>query len=262
MKLICLCSGVGQRFYPLSIKYPKSLVPINGAPNIQNSIDFIMSSKLKSDIKEIIFAVDAFSSYEKRSDYNKMKLYLMNKYPRVLITTILSKYDPLEWNNCATMKVILNYLYDHNDQEELLVLEGDVYMKSSIVSSLNKYDYTHSALFCSNRSNEWVVSKDSDSPSKYVIDYSGTGLAMSGLSFITLKEVKYLTSRLSMITEEDKDNYWDEYFIKDINYPNRELINIDTNDSLLDYDTIDDLVSNKIMNTKELSELIGGLDNK
>lgn len=251
MKVIILCGGLGKRMEPLTLKYPKSLIPIklrNSEMSIlENNIRVLLNSGI--EISEIVIC--ASSDYFRRKDYidiiDKLELGLYGN--DLKISQVVN--DDFEHNNYLSMKKSLSYLMSGQVvRENILTLEGDVilkdeftnFLKSAIISCMTSY-------FCKYRNNEWVLYRD-DCKDYYEYVECSSGLAMAGATYLRFDCLKELLKGLQSV--KDKNTFWDEVlvhgkFIRNI---------IDSKDTIIECDTIKDLISNNLMTYKRISTLL------
>ena len=110
MKVCCLCSGLGTRLLPLSLKIHKSLIPVKSkycedkVPNIYNSVCVLRDILGDCDIYVVgtneYFKSDAWkpcSELLKESEFN--------------VTEIATKYDPNIYNNWTSLKTYLKIIH-------------------------------------------------------------------------------------------------------------------------------------------------------
>lgn len=262
--LILLCGGEGSRLKPLSDKYPKPSVPINGVPNIENTVrNFLTYSYAPVD--RIILA-SSQQTFDKLSED-----FLFN--PNIKLT--FEWIDPANrYNNFYTLfstlsspRLMYLRLVEASEvhEEDFVVVEGDVVITRDFFRDFNKSlkevnsrKSRNSLIYCTERNNEWVLSKDKG---KTVVSKNSNGLAMSGVSYVTLEDMQNIFLKMdSSDWSKCGDCFWDEFFVSVPGSPVSSVCNPDIypvkNDSLVEYDTIDDLISKGLMTEDEIRELI------
>ena len=109
MKGIILAAGKGTRLYPLTLKFPKPLLKINGETLLERNISFFHSNNIK-DITIITgYMHEAFDYYVEK--YNLKKV-------------VSTEY---EYKNSASS---LNLVRDILDDS--LIINGDIYIKENV----------------------------------------------------------------------------------------------------------------------------------
>lgn len=258
--LILLCGGEGSRLKPLSDKYPKPSVPINGVPNIENTVrNFLTYSYAPVDR---IFLASSLQTFDKLSED-----FLFNPN----IELIPEWIDPdSHYNNSYTLFSTLSnprLLYlslaeaFEIHEDDFIVVEGDVVVTKDFFSDFNKSlskASRNSLIYCTERNNEWVLGKDKD---KTVVSKNSNGLAMSGVSYVTSKDMQNIFLKMkSSDWSKCGDCFWDEFFVSVPGSPVSSVCNPDIypvkNSSLVEYDTIDDLISKGLMTEDEIRELL------
>lgn len=241
MKVCFLCSGLGSRMEPLTSKYHKSMVPVPyvyassaKVHNIKNSIDVI-----KDTFGSEISSVNVVGSHDYFNRYHGiLKLLSVNE--------IINDYDSHEYNNQMSVKLFLEQCWSDSEKEDIMIVEGDVYLTHGFTRLT--VDESKSNYYCEYRSNEWVFFKR-QSLNYYGIAKGFNGLAMAGVSIIRSHDIPKLVRELE---NSDKSEFWDEALIRsklDLNLVNAQ-------GSIMEYDTIQDLVSSKLLTEKEVASLL------
>lgn len=243
MRVIFLCSGLGERMKPLTNKYPKSMIPVPMSfnpkikvPGIINTAD-VLKRSFEDQISRmfVVCSPDYFAEY---SEY----LNSINSE----LSFIINDKDPSVYNNQSSLNCYFSTLLD--DGEDLMIVEGDIYLKKSFTSLVSKVDPDMSNYFCNYRYNEWVF-YNQHTYDFYKVAKGQNGLAMSGVSIIRNKDLKDLKLALK---EVNKDDFWDTALIN-----SRIKLNlINSRNSIVECDTISDLINNDLLTPFEIASLL------
>lgn len=242
MRICCLCSGLGERFKPLSDKVPKSLVRVPPSINSNHSGDKIPNLDNSLTVLETMFGEEVSGVYVVAShEY-------FDKIPDMIVHRVETPYDPHIYNNQSSVRALYEYIgKQHWADEDILFLEGDVYLGSDFVESVSQVNHDTSNYFCCYRDNEWVFVKRA-LDTCYDIVKGASGLAMAGVSIIHKKDLNLLYSE---IEKSVANEFWDEALIrcglKDLN-----LVEVKSR-SVVEYDTIQDLVSQGLATEEEVA---------
>lgn len=244
MKICCLCSGLGERFKPLSDKVPKSLVRVPPSVDTDHSGIKIPNLDNSLTVLETMFGKEISGVYVVASQE------YFDKIPDMIVHRVETPYDPHLYNNQSSVKALYEYVgKKHWADEDILFLEGDIYLNSNFTKLVSKINRETSNYFCSYRNNEWVFVKKSGN-SYYDIVKGEDGLAMAGVSIVHKKDLNKLISEIQ--TSKDSE-FWDESLIrcklKDLN-----LVN--TKNSVTEFDTVRDLVQAGLATEKEVAEYL------
>lgn len=251
MKLVILCSGEASRMRPLSYKYPKPLIPIEGKTNLESIIDSFAKS---SYIDETI----VISSNRKFFEQAQLSSE---------ITQLCATKKPSEFNNCYTMYDVLKYLQDNNSMEDLIVIEGDIRIDGDIAQFVT--DMIISGLDCSSkvfttyRTNEWVLYKDRSGQTTVSKNSDGWS-AMTGISYVSKQDAQRIFEVMDSYDEFhwdlSRDRFWDEFFVNSGYLSpcvcNPDIVKLPILDKPDEFDTIDDLISQDYLTEKEVLGLL------
>lgn len=255
MKLVLLCSGKGERLKPLSDKIPKSLVPINGEPNLLNTCKLFCSTNL---FDEVIVAGRNFEFFN-HDLYQKVRSYFYGpSSSSVRLYEVSCDCLPSNCNNCETLNFVFSKTTDplNRDLDSYVIVEGDIYIDKGFLdifkrSLSNPEERELSAVYCTYRKNEWTVVKNFISRKPQIVKDSD-GLSLSGVSYISSSDILGLKSRI--MHNLDKSLFWDELFID--NDELESLRVIDCEETLTEYDYISDLIESKMTSPEEIAMMI------
>lgn len=111
MKGIILAAGKGTRLYPLTLKFPKPLLKINGETLLERNINFFHSNNIKDITIVTGYMHETFDYYVEK--YNLKKI-------------VSTEY---EYKNSSSS---LNLVRDILDDS--LIINGDIYIKENVFS--------------------------------------------------------------------------------------------------------------------------------
>lgn len=216
------------------VPVPHVYNPSTKSRNIENSISVIKDT-FGSEISSInvVGSRDYFSRY-----YDILKPLSVNE--------IINDYDPNEYNNQMSVKLFLDQCWSDKEKEDIMIVEGDVYLTYGFTKLT--VDRSKSNYYCEYRENEWVFFKKSPL-NHYGIAKGFNGLAMAGVSIIRSFDVPKLIQELE---NSDKSEFWDEALIRS----KLDLNLVNAKGSIVEYDTIQDLISNKLLTEKEVACLL------
>jgi len=172
MNAIILAAGMGMRIRPLSENIPKSLIPINGVPIIEQQIRMLKSSGIDEIIIVIGYLAEKFT-------------YLKSKYNvKLIINEQYSKYNNIYSLFLASEEFGNSY-----------VLEGDVYIRKNCINvSLKQSAYY--AVYKENYVHEWGLVTDQSGCLSEICIGQGTGLIMSGISYWNQPDANLIKSKI------------------------------------------------------------------
>lgn len=195
MNAVILAAGLGSRFKDMTKNTPKAFLPIDGRPNLERNIEYLIDS----GIDEIIIVV----GYLKEKFY-----YLEDKYKEVKLIEN-PKYKT--YNNMYSFYLAKEYLGDS------LILESDIVILKNI---FDKVDYDYSTYFTVNRKIdgvEWVpvISEDG-----FVVDMDITDKklpSLAGISYWKKEDIKKIIMKSEEYYKNNKFSdsklYWDNFII-------------------------------------------------
>lgn len=250
VKMICLCGGKGERMEPLSFRYPKSILPLgdNGEYNIVRNINLV-GSAVPLDKVIVVCSEDYKDKYSKE--------IIEGSHYEVTFVSVDNRHN---YNNWYSMKRALDYIshtkgFFVNDNK-IVVAEGDLYLRDEIVDHLKSLikeseETRRNYYLCSYRKGEWVTCKTPNEET--VVIKNGNGLAISGIALInTTWRVLNLRNYLNR-GEAHPQKYWDDFFLELFG---SSIYPYDVGDSVVEFDTIKDLLDSKLMTPKEIADLI------
>lgn len=230
MKAIILAAGLGSRFKEITKKTHKALLPINGVPNLERTIQYLH----EADIKEIYIVTGHLKeSFE----------YLIDKYNVSLIYN--DKYK--EYNSIYSMYKVLDFLGDS------FVIDGDVV----IFKNIFKYKLFNSAFFTVIRhtdSVEWIPILNSMGYVDSIFIGKDDKPTLSGISFWSEKDAKIIKKEFSNFLNknilEDSSLYWDNIVLASLDKIDVGVELIESNsifemDNVEDYYTIIEKIENE-----------------
>lgn len=251
MKLVVLCSGEASRMRPLSYKYPKPLIPIEGKTNLESIIDSFAN---KDYINETI-VISSDRKFFERAQLSSE------------ITQLCATKKPSEFNNCYTMYDVLKYLQDNSSMEDLIVIEGDIrigegiaqFVVDTIISGLD----CSSKVFTTYRTNEWVLYKDRSGQTTVSKNSRGWS-AMTGISYVSKQDAQRIFEVMDSYDEFhwdlSRDRFWDEFFVNSGRLSpcvcNPDIVRLPVLGKPGEFDTIDDLISQNYLTEKEVVKLL------
>ena len=228
MRAIILAAGMGTRLRPLTNDIPKCLVKVLGEPMLERQIRFFK----EKGIDDIIVT----------TGYKAEKLdYLTEKYGVTLVHN--DKYS--EYNNIYTMYLVRNYL------EDAFVTEADVYMARDYFDPTHK-ESTYYTGFKTGFNGEWIFKFDEDKRVRDIVVGDGEGHIMSGVSYWTKEDGKYIKEKLeeAIHNRDFKELYWDNIVAENLSNLEIKIKEINTDD-WFEIDSVKDLKkAEEILNKK------------
>lgn len=218
MRAILLAAGMGTRLRPLTLKTPKSLIPINGEPLIERQIRFLKQIGIKQIIIVTGYLQEKFT-------------YLKDKYKVRLVHN--DKYD--QYNNIYSMYLVREYL------RGAYVIDADNYLSRNFL-----VENPNTSLYFSAKkpfTDEWVIHVNRQNKVKNItIEPEGIEYILCGVSYWSPEDGQKLVTKLEQIVHSGnfQDLYWD-HIVKDhiaeLNVYLREIAASDT----YEIDTLEDL---------------------
>ncbi|MBQ7300537.1 MAG: phosphocholine cytidylyltransferase family protein [Clostridia bacterium] len=117
MKALILAAGLGSRLAPLTDKYPKAMVPVNGVPIIYKQIDNLIANK--------VFDITVVSGYKA----NYLKQRINEIYPDV---HFIENFDYVSTNNMYSAYLARYAMRD----SDFLMMNADVFYDKTVLTSL------------------------------------------------------------------------------------------------------------------------------
>ncbi|MCY9797025.1 hypothetical protein B9P84_26355 [Citrobacter braakii] len=234
MNAILLAAGFGSRFGEITKHIHKSLLPINGTPNIERTIIFLRNSGVKNIVIVTGYLKEQFE-------------YLQSKYNCNLVYNEM--FDT--YNNIYSVYKVLNYL---GEGIGTYVIDSDVVLLKNIFKkeSESKYFLIQRPY---NKSKEWNPVYNSDGKIEDIVISNDEIPSLLGISFWTKKDALMIKDKFQcFMTDEHLRNpklYWDDIpkSILSQLLPSFELLSMleavemDTND---DYERVKGIIQDAI----------------
>ncbi|MGV3234606.1 NTP transferase domain-containing protein [Latilactobacillus curvatus] len=192
MNIIVMAAGLGSRFKELTKETPKSLLPVNGVPNLERTIRFINDSNKIEDIYILVgYLGEKFE-------------YLKNKFNNV---HIIYNSHFRDYNSIYTFSLALPWFSDS------FVIDGDSVLTQNVFSELNPEKSTYYTLVREDSINEWepIVT---NSIVTSIVTASESAQTLSGLSYWKETDCEIIRNNYSKYLEkkyiEDGSLYWDD----------------------------------------------------
>jgi CTP:phosphocholine cytidylyltransferase-like protein len=219
-RAIITAAGFGSRMNPVTLDTPKPLVPVNGKPMIETTIDALR----KQGICEIYVIVG----------YLKEKFeYLTEKYPGL---ELIENPDYKTANSISSLYAARAHLANS------IVLDGDqiIYNDSVFAPEFERSGYN--ASYKEDGVPEWLAEIDEKGIiQKVTIEGAEKGWAISGICRWTEEDAKKLARHLEIEFKEknNRDIYWDAVALWI--YPHEYELGIFVQEKLSDVVEVDSL---------------------
>ena len=186
MRGIILAAGKGTRLYPLTLKFPKPLLKINGETLLERNIKFFHSNNIKDIAIVTGYMHEAFDYYVKKYDLKKI---------------VSTEY---EYKNSASS---LNLVRDILDDS--LIINGDIYIKENVFNYIkSKTPQIISKEITKGEEDGYIC--DENNRIIEVIKKSTSGYGDTGMMYLIGDMAKAVSKNLPMAK--------DDYFWEDIIY--------------------------------------------
>lgn len=236
VSMIILAGGKGERLKPITPTYHKSLIPIEGVPNVQRTIETFSSR------------VDKFFVVICSEDYERFK-FLKNEKVKLI------KNSEGSCTNTITSMILGLREAVKSDSDEVFVTEGDTFLRSNSlrISKLGLKDLSY--FFLSKRENEWKVNFDKSTFDVTSLEVNSSGDCLSGLCKITRKDIIQLLTDLEIkaLINQDKSVYWEEVLFSHLSAYNFKVI-VSLTPYSDEYDTSEDLIN--LIGQEEYNKLL------
>ncbi len=187
MNAVLFCAGLGKRFRPITYTRPKSLVPYNGTPIVEQTVRMLRGSGIERITLIVGYMAEAFS-------------YLQDKY------SVEFLYNPLyaERNTHSSLLLAVDRL------DGSLLIDGDVVFIKNV---LDRVDPTKSQFVCQPTAHglEWQVFPDETGRITHVQKWTPDGHSMCGLAYWQGEGARMLAEELPNCAPDD---YWEEAVLK------------------------------------------------
>ena len=205
-QIVMMAAGLGSRVGEITTVLPKSLIPINGKPMIEQNIECM----IEAGISRLIMMV----GYKR-----EMFTYLVDKYKDQLeiIQVLNPKYK--DYNTFST----IYYASDYFDRDTFFTT-ADIYLTENIYKKYGwkesdpvAYGFYLHKLVKNLPKPDWMATLGTDAIGKYIIsvDKNGySGSMYSGITFWPVAELQFIRSLLLKADWNDpalKKKYWDEF---------------------------------------------------
>lgn len=237
--LIILAGGSGTRLKPITDLYHKSLIPIKGIPNIENTIN------LFADLVDQIYIVTS------SEDFGKF-ICAVGKCPKV---TVLE--NPSGKVNGTATSFHTGLTRAINDQmNKVYVTEGDNYFTNLPCLVLSNMDKPESVFYTTYREGEWEIKTDGQD---FVtgLSINSSGYCESGLCCLSFGDCLSLLISLNIFFELGiKDLFWEQvlfYLIRTGEVNRVKSVKLEE-PYCQEYDTPEDLV--KLIGLSEYDKLL------
>lgn len=221
-RAIIMAAGIGKRMQPLTYKYPKPLVKVNGV----RMIDTVVEGLRENGIAEIYVVVghlkEQFYKWGKKQPGVKI---IENPY-----------YDTC--NNIASLYVAREYLSD------CIIMDGDQIIYNAAVLDPHFTLSGYNAVWCENKTNEWLMDVKEGVIQSCSRNGGMRGWQMYSISRWTTEDGERLRRHLEYEFEKgNRQIYWDDVALfchfKDYRLGIREMKSSD----VIEIDGLNELVA-------------------
>lgn len=216
---IIMAAGTSSRFVPLSYECPKALLEVKGEILIERQIRQLNDA----GIKDVTIVVGYKAS---------MLEYLKDKFG----VKIVLNEDYAHYNNTSSIIRAIDKL------DNTFVCSSDNYFVDNVFIKNPKYSY-YSALYARGKTGEYCLSVDKDDNITNVVVGGQNSWYMVGHVFFNrdFSEAFRKIMLEEYISEETRQGYWEDVYIKHINHLPKMKINRYKDCEIKEFDTIDEL---------------------
>jgi len=237
---VMMAAGLGSRVGEITKILPKSLIPINGKPMIEQNIECMIEAGLSRLIMVVGYKRDMFT-------------YLVDKYKDSIeiIQVLNHRYN--EYNTFSTIYIASDYF-----DRDTFFTTSDIYLTENIYkkygwreSDPQTYGFYLHKLVKDLPVPDWIATLGVDEIGKYIlsVDKNGRdGSMYSGISFWPVRELQFIRSLLLQADWTDpalKKKYWDEFLFPVFDSHHVHVRHMDSDLEVLEVDNEDDLRSMK-----------------
>lgn len=197
LRVVILAAGEGTRMKP--VMTPKVLIPFDGVPNLQRTLDILEKS---NEVEEVIVVCPYSSDYSKLVTPTSKSIFLNNQLSKIsnnITSFLMADYPTKSWENSLTGVLLLEGDQRFNERKLELMLE---------VLSVS---YEQSKMFLRQRgAGEWLPTTNSDHLfESYSLSKDGD-YAMGGATYLTKRDyLKVKDELLSGSLNVNLNQYWE-----------------------------------------------------
>lgn len=187
-----MAAGLGSRFKEVTRETPKSLLPINGIPNLERTIRFINDSNKIEDIYILVGYLGEKFEYLK-SKFNNIHIIYNNHFR--------------DYNSIYTFSLALPYFSDS------FVIDGDSVLIHNVFRNLSPEKSTYYTLVREDSVNEWEPVLTNNIVTD-IVTASESTQTLSGLSYWKEIDCEIIRNNYPKYLEkkyiENSSLYWDD----------------------------------------------------
>lgn len=226
MKAIILSAGMGTRLLPLTLKFPKSLLSINGKTLFESNIEFFKNNGI-DDITVVTGHMnESFDPYIKKYGIKK----------------VVS--DVYEIKNSSSS---LNLVRENLD--DTIVIDGDIFIVENVFPYLKNGVSQMFAKEIVKGSEDGYITDENDKVIK-VIKGATSGYGFTGMIYLA----KDLAEALTRDLPNAPDNYFWEYVVYDL-IKEHDLYLTKIPNIIYEIDSVADILFYKLMNKEQIIKL-------
>lgn len=226
MKGIILAAGKGTRLYPLTLKFPKPLLKINGETLLERNINFFHANNIK-DITIITgYMHESFDSYIKKYHLKKV---------------ISHEYEYK--NSASSLKLVCDMLDDS------LIINGDIYIKENVFNYIKCGVSQIVSKKISKGEEDGYIFNEKDRIIK-VIKNSTSGYGDTGMMYLVGDMAKAVCQNLPLAKDDD---FW-EYVVYNL-IEKHPIYLTKIPNIIFEIDSIKDALIENILSKKDIIDL-------